>query len=73
MTANPDTVGPNDQALDALERMRTRGFRHLPVTDDGKVVGIVSIRDLYSAVKGGLEEDLQQREAFMFGTGYGPG
>lgn len=73
MTPDPDTVGPDDIALHVLERMRASGYRHLPVVDDGRVVGIVSIRDLYAAVKRELEEDLQQREAFIFDTGYGTG
>ncbi len=73
MTPNPDTVGPGDTALDALQRMSGRGYRHLPVVDDGRLVGIVSIRDLYAAVNSELEEDLQQRDAFIFDTGYGTG
>jgi len=73
MTADPDTVGPNDLASLALERMRTSGYRHVPVVEDGQVVGIVSLRDLYAAAKSELEEDLQQREAFIFDTGYGTG
>ena len=31
MTADPDTLAPTDAPLDALELMRTRGFRHLPI------------------------------------------
>lgn len=73
MTADPDTVGPNDLAALALERMRTSGYRHVPVVEDGAVVGIVSLRDLYAAAKRELEEDLQQRDAFIFDTGYGTG
>lgn len=73
MTPDPDTVGPDDRGIDALERMRTSGYRHVPVVDDGDVVGIVSLRDLYAAAKSELEEDLQQREAFIFDTGYGTG
>jgi CBS domain-containing protein len=73
MTADPDTVGPNDLASLALERMRTSGYRHVPVVQNGAVVGIVSLRDLYAAAKSELEEDLQQREAFIFDTGYGTG
>ena len=71
MTPDPDTVGPNDLASLALERMRTFGYRHVPVVENGKVIGIVSLRDLYAAAKSELEEDLQQREAFIFDTGYG--
>ena len=73
MTPDPDTVGPNDLASLALERMRTSGYRHVPVVENDKVVGIVSLRDLYAAAKRELEEDLQQREAFIFDTGYGTG
>ncbi len=73
MTADPDTVGPDDLASLALERMRTSGYRHVPVVEDDAVVGIVSLRDLYAAAKRELEEDLQQREAFIFDTGYGTG
>jgi CBS domain-containing protein len=73
MTRDPDTVGPSDMALEVLERMRVSGYRHLPVVEEGQVIAIVSIRDLYAAVKRELEEDLQQREAFIFDTGYGTG
>ncbi len=73
MTPNPDTVAPNDTALDALRRMAERGYRHLPVVDAGQIVGIVSMRDLYATVNRELAEDLQQREAFIFDTGYGTG
>ncbi len=73
MTPDPDTIGPDDLASLALERMRSAGYRHVPVVEDGAVVGIVSLRDLYAAAKRELEEDLQQREAFIFDTGYGTG
>jgi CBS domain-containing protein len=68
MTRNPDTVGPDATALDTLILMQTKGYRHLPVLDDGELVGIVSVRDLFSAVKRELEEDIQEREAFIFGA-----
>ncbi len=71
MTRNPDTLAPGDSALDALELMRTRKYRHLPVVDDGSVVGMVSIRDLYAAVKTALEQDIRETEAFVFGDRYG--
>ncbi len=73
MTPNPDTLAPNDKAMDALRRMTECGYRHLPVVDGAQMVGIVSIRDLYAAVNSELAEDLEQREAFIFDTGYGTG
>ena len=71
MTKDPLTVSPNDSAMDALELMRERKFRHLPVTENGKVVGMISIRDLYDAAKAELEENVRETEAFVFGDRYG--
>ncbi len=71
MTANPDTLSPDDSAGDALELMQSRKYRHLPVAEDGKCVGMVSIRDLYAAVKLALEKDIKETEAFVFGDRYG--
>ena len=72
MTRDPETVGPDQPPLDALNRMDERGFRHLPVVgDDGRVVGIVSIRDLHSFVRQQLELELQERDAYIHDTGYG--
>ena len=68
MTRNPDTVPPDATALDTLIRMQTKGYRHVPVVDDGELIGIVSVRDLFNAVKRELEEDIQEREAFIFGA-----
>lgn len=71
MTANPDTLSPNDSASDALELMQTRKYRHLPVVEDGHCVAVVSIRDLFSSVKQSLEESIRETEAFVFGDRYG--
>ena len=73
MTADPDTLAPSDRAMDALMKMSTRGYRHLPVVDEGQLVGIVSIRDIFGAVQKELETDLAQRDQMIFDTGYGVG
>lgn len=46
MTAPAVTVTPDDSVLGALSLMTRRRIRHLPVVEDGAVVGIVSIGDL---------------------------
>jgi CBS domain-containing protein len=46
MTRHPDTIEPTDTTDHAASLMIHGGFRHLPVFDEGRVVGIVSIRDL---------------------------
>ena len=71
MTRDPVTIKPTDDATDALDMMRERGFRHLPVVDREAIVGMVSMRDLYAAVHEQLAEDLHEREAYIFGQGYG--
>lgn len=71
MTENPDTLTPDDFAMEALDMMQSRHFRHLPVTDGSKVIGMVSVRDLFAVVKMSLEEDIQETEAFVFGDPYG--
>ena len=49
MTREPVTVGPETPVEQALERMLAGNFRHLPVMEGERVVGIVSIRDLSRA------------------------
>jgi CBS domain-containing protein len=46
MTAPAVTVGRDDSVLGALSLMTRRRIRHLPVVEDGRVIGIVSIGDL---------------------------
>ncbi len=71
MTDNPDTLAPDDAVVDALELMRTRRYRHLPIVKDGQVMGIVSMRDLYDAVQDSLEQSMRETEAFIFGDDKG--
>ncbi len=52
MTPHPTTIHPDATVRDALELMLARGFRHLPVVEDDRVVGMVSIRDLSRATLG---------------------
>jgi CBS domain-containing protein len=71
MTHNPDTLRPDDSPRRAIEKMRSRGYRHLPVVDGAAVVGMVSVRDLYTAALGEAEEDLRELDSFVHGSGYG--
>jgi len=48
MTRKPRTITPFTTAGAALSLMMAHGFRHLPVMEDGKLVGIVSMRALAS-------------------------
>ena len=45
MTLNPDTLAPEQTAIDALRLMWDGGFRHVPLVDGNKIVGCVSRGD----------------------------
>ena len=49
MTPDPLTLPPNHSPSEAAMIMTERRFRHIPVVEDGRLVGIVSIRDLVGA------------------------
>ena len=49
MTKNVVTGAPQDDLTAVLQTMTDRRFRHLPIIDEGKLVGIVSIGDLVKA------------------------
>lgn len=46
MTKEPVVIGPDASENEALDLMRDKGIRHLPVVEDAKLVGVVSIRDV---------------------------
>jgi len=49
MTPDPMTLPSDHAPSEAAQIMSERRFRHIPVVDDGRLVGIVSIRDLVGA------------------------
>jgi CBS domain-containing protein len=59
MTPRPLTIGAGDSIFDAAQLMAARKLRHLPVVEDGNLVGIVSIRDVlgYLAERGFTQHD----------------
>jgi len=61
MTRNPDTVPPRQTAIEALRAMQDGGYRHLPVVDAGKVVGVISRGDFR-----GLEQDRLDEETGLW-------
>jgi CBS domain-containing protein len=60
MTANPITCTRQDNADYVLETMTIGRFRHLPVVEDGAMVGLISIGDV---VKARLSELAMEKEA----------
>lgn len=46
MTHHVMTASEEEDSADAARRMLEAGIRHLPITRDGEVIGMVSVRDL---------------------------
>jgi CBS domain-containing protein len=55
------TIGPDDETDAAVRLMRERGVRRLPVVEDGRAVGIVSLHDVIPDVTGPPAGGDQQR------------
>ena len=53
MTPQPQTIHPDEPFVKALRVMHNRGFRHLPVVEHGRPLGVVSARDA-------LDDDLYE-------------
>lgn len=45
MTRNPQTIHPDKPFPDALHVMYEGGFRHVPVVEEGRPIGMISARD----------------------------
>ncbi|CAN5210368.1 CBS domain-containing protein [soil metagenome] len=50
MTSNATTITSDWHVVDAARTMMERGFRHLLVVDEGRLVGVLSIRDMVKAL-----------------------
>lgn len=68
MTAKVITIDPSTSVETALEVITTNRVRHLPVVEDGLVVGIVSIGDLVKRIISAQEVMIGQLENFVTGA-----
>jgi CBS domain-containing protein len=71
MTPNPVTVKPDDPLDGCMAMMSARGFRHLPVMDAGKVVGVISIGDVVKDTIRDVELNVGELMGFIMRDGPG--
>ena len=57
MTRSPITAAPTERAVDALRKMNDYGFRHLPIVENGRILGVVSRRDFKGVEIDRLDEE----------------
>lgn len=65
MTSDVVTAKPGSGLVELLEVMTERRFRHIPVTEGGKLIGIVSIGDLVKHRLDELRQERDQLEAYI--------
>lgn len=65
MTANVFCVTPQTRTRDCMALMREKRIRHLPVADGGKVLGMISIRDLMDDLIADHEMTIAQLESYI--------
>src|SRR5271165_3148910 len=51
MTSRPDVLGPDERADAAWASLTSHHYRHLPVVEGGRCVGVVSLRDLMAVAR----------------------
>ena len=67
MTTSPHSIGKEQTLERAHEMMRTHRIRHLPVMQDDKIVGVVSIGDLVKWIISEQAQTIQSLENYISG------
>jgi len=65
MTADVRTASSNDSVRACMNMMTDQRCRHLPVIDDGKINGMISIGDLVKAIIAEQQEEIEQLEQYI--------
>jgi CBS domain-containing protein len=68
MTANVIVVSPRTKTRECMALMTEKNIRHLPVVDEGRVVGMVSIRDIVSDIIADQDFTIEQLEHYISGN-----
>ena len=69
MTKDPVTVSMGDELGKCMNTMASRNIRHLPVVDNGKVLGMVSIGDIVKDIIRQQGDQIKQLETYILGHG----
>lgn len=70
MTSNVITVETDQKIEDCMQIMSDKHIRHLPVNKKGKLVGIISINDIVSAIIREQKAHIKSLESYISGNPY---
>jgi CBS domain-containing protein len=65
MTANPQTINPSDSIESCMILMTDNHFRHLPVLEDDKVIGMLSIGDLVKFIIEDQKQTIDHLQSYI--------
>jgi CBS domain-containing protein len=67
MTRNPITVGPDTPIQSVMDVFTEKRFRHLPVVDDGRLLGVISIGDVLRWAADVHRQEAEQLKQYITG------
>ncbi|MGE0357732.1 MAG: CBS domain-containing protein [Burkholderiales bacterium] len=67
MSANVICVSPRTKTRDCMALMSEKNIRHLPVVEEGRVIGMVSIRDIVTDIIADQDFTISQLESYISG------
>jgi CBS domain-containing protein len=67
MTPNVVCVSPRTKTRECMALMTEKNIRHLPVLDEGRVIGMISIRDIVSDIIADQDFTIEQLEHYISG------
>ena len=67
MVRDPIAVGPAENISECMRLMTDKRVRHLPVLENGKMIGILSIGDLAKWIIPSQEATIDQLTKYVFG------
>ena len=67
MTPNVVVVSPRTKTKECMALMTEKNIRHLPVVDEGRVIGMISVRDIVADIIADQDFTISQLEHYISG------
>ena len=71
MTTNVFCVKPDTEIIECMHLMTEKHIRHLPVVENEKIIGIITIGDVVNEIINGQNSIIKDLESYIYSGGYG--